>query len=144
MKNKTALLTTLILGISLLTACTKNTPFLETGQGSKAVNEATLHLMEQYPDTVIFSDELYQTKDKVLHIAVRFDPKNMPTRAERENVVQGLLNDIAVRAQQPDWRPLLRDAELKIDMLSFDENDKDTEIPLAVKKKNSDQLEFAK
>ncbi|GEM_PF-6668130 len=60
------------------------------------------------------------------------------------DIVQGLLNDIAVRVQQPDWRPLLRDAELKIDMVSFDENHTDTEHPLAVKKKNSDQLQFPK
>ncbi len=78
-----------------------------------------------------------------MRIAMRFEGEKIPAASIQKNIINDLFADIAVRAQQPDWKPLFQDTEIEIVALSAVENEKkDQEILLAAKKKNSNQLQF--
>ncbi|WP_172251418.1 hypothetical protein [Saccharibacillus deserti] len=123
MKPKSMVPLTLLLFL-FTTACSQTKPFPETQAGRLIIEEAASELINKYPGFVVFSDNTYGSPDKLVRIAMRFEGE-------------------AVRAQQPDWKPLFQDTEIAIMALSAVENEKkDQEIRLAAKKKNSNQLQF--
>ncbi|WP_172198728.1 hypothetical protein [Saccharibacillus qingshengii] len=124
-------------------ACSQTKPFPETQAGSLIIEEATSELINKYPGFVIFSGNTYSSSDKLVRIAMRFEGEKIPAASIQKNIINDLFADIAVRAQQPDWKPLFQDTEIEIVALSAVENEKkDQEILLAAKKKNSNQLQF--
>lgn len=128
--------------ILLVTACNQQKPFPETQEGIRAIDEATTELMNKYPEVIKFSANVYDTSDKLVRIAIRFEDEKSPTPSTQEKIINDLLNDIALRVHKTDWKPLFKDVEVDIMALSANENNKDEEILLATKKKNSTQLEF--
>lgn len=72
---------------------------------------------------------------------MRFEGQIPPIDTQKK-IIEGVLNDVATRVQEADWKPLFKDVKIDFIALSADENNKDREIQLATKEKNSTQLEF--
>lgn len=141
MKKKSILLLGLLL-LLLIAACSQPKPFPETQEGIRAIDDVIAELPDRYPGFIVFTANVYDSSDRQLRIAIRFEGEKTPPPAERQKLVDDLLTDIASKAQKPDWKPLFTNVEIQVVALSRDENNTDKEIRLATKEKNSDRLDF--
>lgn len=141
MKKKSILLLGLLM-LLLISACSQPKPFPATQEGRRAIDDVIAELPDRYPGFIVFTASVYDTSDRQLRIAIRFEEEKTPPSAERQKLIDDLLTDIASKVQKTDWKPLFTNVEIQIVALSRDENNTDKEIRLATKEKNLDRLDF--